>query len=449
MLGEADEHHQAGDEQHAAADAEQAGDDAGAHADRDRRRSSQHELDRACHEHGGEQQRDRARCACAAAATCRSARRRSPARRRGSRRARARCRTAPASAAAKAAMKTIAASDVPVAAALVVAEPQDQQRDDHAAAADAEQAAEDPGRRADRHQLQRALRARLDAHCGQADRLGQHARHTSRRVPRRDARGGARADALRPRRGPPCCSTSTARSRRSSARRRRACARGDAHAADRDLQALPPRRLRQRTPCRDARARSSRSARSPTSATTAASSCARARRGPRSTPSSQRWTERVREFAARVLHQRASAPARAQRGQGRDRRLPLAWRPRRAGGRACGRARSRSARRTRALPSTGGARCSRCARRWRSTRASASRALLRRRRRSDAALYVGDDTTDLDAFRGLRELVASGKLERASASRSAPRKRRRSSPQEADLTVDGPAGVRELLEALL
>ena len=27
------------------------------------------------------------------------------------------------------------------------------------------------------------------------------------------------------------------------------------------------------------------------------------------------------------------------------------------------------------------------------------------------ALYVGDDTTDIDAFRGLRELVSSGGLE--------------------------------------
>ncbi len=66
-----------------------------------------------------------------------------------------------------------------------------------------------------------------------------------------------------------------------------------------------------------------------------------------------------------------------------------------------------------------------------------------------AALYVGDDATDLDAFRGLRSLVQRGELECAVCvavrSDEAP-------PEllaEADLTIDGPDGVRELLEALL
>jgi trehalose 6-phosphate phosphatase len=65
------------------------------------------------------------------------------------------------------------------------------------------------------------------------------------------------------------------------------------------------------------------------------------------------------------------------------------------------------------------------------------------------ALYVGDDTTDLDAFRGLRELVQAGSLASAQCvavnSDEAP-------PElalEADMTVDGTGGVRELLEALL
>jgi trehalose 6-phosphate phosphatase len=66
-----------------------------------------------------------------------------------------------------------------------------------------------------------------------------------------------------------------------------------------------------------------------------------------------------------------------------------------------------------------------------------------------AALYVGDDTTDLDAFRGLRELVQSGGLQSglciAVDSDEAPAELAR----EADLTVDGTGGVRELLEALL
>jgi trehalose 6-phosphate phosphatase len=66
-----------------------------------------------------------------------------------------------------------------------------------------------------------------------------------------------------------------------------------------------------------------------------------------------------------------------------------------------------------------------------------------------AAVYVGDDTTDLDAFRGLRSLVESGSLSAAmcvavSSDESPP-----GLASEADLTVDGPGGVRELLEALL
>jgi trehalose 6-phosphate phosphatase len=66
-----------------------------------------------------------------------------------------------------------------------------------------------------------------------------------------------------------------------------------------------------------------------------------------------------------------------------------------------------------------------------------------------AALYVGDDTTDLDAFGGLRELVQSGALTSALCvavdSDEAPPELAR----EADLTLDGTGGVRELLEALL
>ncbi|HEY1450430.1 MAG TPA: trehalose-phosphatase [Solirubrobacteraceae bacterium] len=65
------------------------------------------------------------------------------------------------------------------------------------------------------------------------------------------------------------------------------------------------------------------------------------------------------------------------------------------------------------------------------------------------ALYVGDDTTDLDAFRGLRGLVQDGPLQSALCvavdSDEAPPELAR----EADLTLGGTAGVRELLEALL
>ncbi len=65
------------------------------------------------------------------------------------------------------------------------------------------------------------------------------------------------------------------------------------------------------------------------------------------------------------------------------------------------------------------------------------------------ALYVGDDSTDLDAFRGLRALVATGTLEVAVCAAV----RSEETPPElaalADLVIDGPSGVRALLQALL
>jgi trehalose 6-phosphate phosphatase len=66
-----------------------------------------------------------------------------------------------------------------------------------------------------------------------------------------------------------------------------------------------------------------------------------------------------------------------------------------------------------------------------------------------AALYVGDDTTDLDAFRGLRELVQSGSLSSALCAAVDSDEAPPELAREADLTVDGTGGVRELLEALL
>jgi trehalose 6-phosphate phosphatase len=65
------------------------------------------------------------------------------------------------------------------------------------------------------------------------------------------------------------------------------------------------------------------------------------------------------------------------------------------------------------------------------------------------AVYVGDDTTDLDAFRGLRSLVESGELETAVCVAVSSDEAPPDMAREADVTVDGPAGVRELLEALL
>jgi trehalose 6-phosphate phosphatase len=67
----------------------------------------------------------------------------------------------------------------------------------------------------------------------------------------------------------------------------------------------------------------------------------------------------------------------------------------------------------------------------------------------EAALYVGDDTTDLDAFRGLRALVQSGSLTGAVCVAVSSDEAPPELAQEADLTVDGPGGVRGVLEALL
>jgi trehalose 6-phosphate phosphatase len=66
-----------------------------------------------------------------------------------------------------------------------------------------------------------------------------------------------------------------------------------------------------------------------------------------------------------------------------------------------------------------------------------------------AAVYVGDDTTDLDAFRGLRTLVGAGELETAVCVAVSSDEAPPDLAREADVTVDGTAGVRGLLEALL
>jgi trehalose 6-phosphate phosphatase len=66
-----------------------------------------------------------------------------------------------------------------------------------------------------------------------------------------------------------------------------------------------------------------------------------------------------------------------------------------------------------------------------------------------AAVYVGDDTTDLDAFRALRALKEAGELQTALCVAVSSDEAPPELAQEADLTVDGPGGVRGLLEALL
>jgi trehalose 6-phosphate phosphatase len=66
-----------------------------------------------------------------------------------------------------------------------------------------------------------------------------------------------------------------------------------------------------------------------------------------------------------------------------------------------------------------------------------------------AAVYVGDDTTDIDAFRGLRSLARAGELQHALCVAVDSDETPPELASEADLIVDGATGVRELLEALL
>ena len=75
-------------------------------------------------------------------------------------------------------------------------------------------------------------------------------------------------------------------------------------------------------------------------------------------------------------------------------------------------------------------------------------ALLRDRHLA-AALYVGDDTTDLDAFRGLDELLERGRLEHAVRIGVRSDEGPPALAEAADAMVDGTDGVRELLQSLL
>ena len=64
------------------------------------------------------------------------------------------------------------------------------------------------------------------------------------------------------------------------------------------------------------------------------------------------------------------------------------------------------------------------------------------------AVYAGDDRTDLDAFRRLRELEREGELATAVCVGVASDEGPTEIVEEADLTVDGPPGWLALLEAL-
>jgi trehalose 6-phosphate phosphatase len=68
--------------------------------------------------------------------------------------------------------------------------------------------------------------------------------------------------------------------------------------------------------------------------------------------------------------------------------------------------------------------------------------------RVSVATYAGDDRTDLDAFRCLRELEEGGELEAAVCVGVVSTEGPAEIAEEADLTVDGPPGWLALLEAL-
>jgi trehalose 6-phosphate phosphatase len=66
----------------------------------------------------------------------------------------------------------------------------------------------------------------------------------------------------------------------------------------------------------------------------------------------------------------------------------------------------------------------------------------------DVAMYVGDDTTDLDAFRSLVRLVEEGRLTRAIKVGVRSEEGPEEIVSEADIVVDGTSGVLTLLSLL-
>ena len=131
---------------------------------------------------------------------------------------------------------------------------------------------------------------------------------------------------------------------------------------------------------------------------------ARARSGPADARFAS-WQGRVRRLRARTRDSpRPQAAAHPDRGQGPDQRVPLARRARRGGRRDLARRAWPRRPRPRASTSTGAARCWRSARPCPSTRARRSRDLVERTP-VRAALYGGDDVTDLDAFDALDALA--------------------------------------------
>jgi trehalose 6-phosphate phosphatase len=67
----------------------------------------------------------------------------------------------------------------------------------------------------------------------------------------------------------------------------------------------------------------------------------------------------------------------------------------------------------------------------------------------DTAMYVGDDRTDLDAFRALTALIKEGRLKHALRVGVRSDEGPDEIESESDFVVDGPSGVRDLLTMLL
>ena len=323
--------------------------------------------------------------------------------------------------------------------ALAVAEPEDQQGHDHGAAADPEEAAEEAGQSADRGQLEQCV-----------ERIAASARSSCAildAVPRETRQGTAAP-------GPPLLEPLRADPRRTAIltdvdgtlapiveRPEQAAV----PAAARELlagaeRALRPGRLRLRAagaggaaPGRGRRHRLRRqprpraaAARRGGAATRPLAGRARARRRPSSSPALD-----AAELAASGLAA-ARTRARSRHCTGAAPRTSAA--PRRAP------TRSRSRPDGPNWNRAGAARCSSCGRsaaaartpRW--PRCSPATEL-------DRAVYAGDDRTDLDAFRRLRELREEGELSTAVCvgvlSPEAPPEL----AEESDLAVDGPDGL--------
>ena len=66
-----------------------------------------------------------------------------------------------------------------------------------------------------------------------------------------------------------------------------------------------------------------------------------------------------------------------------------------------------------------------------------------------AAMYAGDDTTDLDAFRALKQLADDGKLDHAICVGVRSDEGPSEITGEADIVVDGTDGVHDLLTSLV